>query len=88
MTFESFFKGLVIGGIAGAIAGVLFAPKSGKETRQQIADSADKMRKKIADMAEHQKEIYAESKDRLKKALDAGVGAYKEGKSTELHHHS
>jgi len=31
-----FFKGAVVGAIAGAVTGLLFAPKSGKETREEI----------------------------------------------------
>jgi len=77
MTMESFIKGFVVGSIAGAITGILFAPKSGKETRQEIYDSAEKMRKQIADTAEHQKDVYVEKKDKLKKALNAGVEVYK-----------
>lgn len=80
MTMESFLKGLLVGSLAGLAAGILYAPKSGKETRQQIVDSADKMRKKIASLAEHEKEVYVENKDRLKNAVHAGVENYKMGK--------
>ena len=36
-------KGVVVGGLIGAAIGILFAPKSGKETRQDIADKADEL---------------------------------------------
>ncbi len=84
MTMESFIKGFVVGSIAGAIAGVLYAPKSGKETRQEIYDSAEKMRKNIVDTAKHQKDVYVEKKDKLKKALNAGVEVYKH-ENTDAH---
>jgi gas vesicle protein len=35
------FLTLVIGGIAGAIGGLLFAPRTGKETREQIKSKID-----------------------------------------------
>lgn len=35
-----FFLGALIGAAAGAIAGILFAPRSGKETRKIIGDKA------------------------------------------------
>jgi gas vesicle protein len=45
---------LVIGAIAGAIAGILFAPKSGKETRGDLKDTLtqvkDDVASKIADL--------------------------------------
>ena len=80
MTMEGFIKGLVVGGVAGVVAGILYAPKSGKEMRQQIYDSAEKMLKKAEDMAAHQKEVYVEKKDKLKRAVEAGVDAYKKDK--------
>lgn len=33
-----FFKGLLMGGALGALAGILFAPKSGKELRSDIKE--------------------------------------------------
>ena len=34
---SDFIKGLFIGGLMGAVLGILYAPKSGKETREDIA---------------------------------------------------
>ena len=33
-----FLKGLLVGGLGGALAGLLLAPKSGKELREDIKD--------------------------------------------------
>lgn len=38
-----FFLGAALGAIGGAIAGILTAPKSGKETRKDIADGSKKV---------------------------------------------
>jgi gas vesicle protein len=43
----SFALGAAVAGIIGAGLGLLFAPKSGKETRQDIADSAHKAAKRF-----------------------------------------
>jgi len=111
-----FLKGLLIGGLIGAAAGILFAPKSGKETREDISRktqellvkakdeyeialekskkayeaAVEKMKdvqaavKKKAQEAEEKVEGLAEkldeSKGRLKKALDAGIDAYRDEK--------
>jgi gas vesicle protein len=39
--------GAAIGAVAGVVTGILFAPKSGKETRQDIKDTAEKMKVKF-----------------------------------------
>jgi gas vesicle protein len=44
-------KGLLIGGLAGAAVGILFAPKSGKETRNELGEKA-------SDLATRMKEEY------------------------------
>jgi gas vesicle protein len=66
-----FVKGLLIGGILGAVAGILFAPKSGKETREDIARKADELVTKA-------KEEYEEALERSKKTYEAAVGRLKE----------
>lgn len=89
MASDNLIKGLAIGGLIGAVVGILFAPKSGKETREQIRNSAqevlDKAKAQYEDAAgmletvkTQNMELLAVGKDRLKKALDAGIGAYKQ----------
>ena len=39
--------GLIAGAAMGAVAGLLFAPKSGKESRQIVAARANKLRNKV-----------------------------------------
>ena len=93
-----FLKGLIVGGLAGIISGILFAPKSGKETRQDIINASDSARRRLKEMeAEAEKKIgeagkkvggfvqqgkdaLQDQKDRFRKAMDAGVEAYKAGK--------
>jgi len=36
-----FFKGLLIGGLAGGLAGILFAPKSGRQMRREIREKGE-----------------------------------------------
>lgn len=40
MSATKFLAGFIVGGALGAIAGILLAPKSGKETREMLANSA------------------------------------------------
>ena len=40
MSATKFLAGFIVGGAIGAIAGILLAPKSGKETRELLVNSA------------------------------------------------
>lgn len=115
-----FVKGLVIGGLFGAVLGILYAPKSGKETREDIArktedllvkareeydqalekskrayeaalkrlkevevsvkEKAEEVENKVEELTERGKETLLDGKGRLKRAIDAGVEAFKEEK--------
>lgn len=55
-------KALVVGGLIGAAIGILFAPKSGKETRQDISLKAD--------------ELLGKAKEEYEKASEKGRAAY------------
>lgn len=47
---SSFFKGVILGAAVGATAGILFAPKSGKETREDIKKAAEELKKQAGDL--------------------------------------
>jgi gas vesicle protein len=64
----SFFKGLFIGAIAGAAAGILLAPKSGKETQEDLKKLAKEYTEKAVDMYEATKKMLEKKLDALKKA--------------------
>lgn len=65
-TKDHFFKGLLIGGALGVLAGIFFAPKSGKELRSDIKKKGDKILKNgteiYDDTSTKAKEIYGEIK--------------------------
>ncbi len=111
-------KGLFIGGLIGMALGLLFAPKSGKETREDIAhkandvmakakeeyekaaektktiyesslndlknlnvrakEKAGELESKVSELAQQGVESIQGNKNRLQKAMDAGINAYKE----------
>lgn len=50
--FGAFLIGLVVGGVAGAVAALLLAPQSGEETRTLIKDKSIELRDKAVHSAE------------------------------------
>lgn len=115
------FKGLIIGGLIGAAIGILYAPRSGKETREDIArktedllvkareeyekavaksklayesavkhleelelsakEKVEEVEAKVSEFAHQSAEVVQDNKNKLKKAIDAGVEAYREEKT-------
>jgi gas vesicle protein len=72
-----FFTGFLIGGVLGALAGIFFAPKSGKELRSDIKEKGSEVLKDAkeiyADASTKAKEIIEEAKhqaEKLKKEAD------------------
>jgi len=76
----------------GALVGILFAPKSGEETREYLSNRADEgreyaqkkareLRERAEDLIERSKEIMARQKESISAAVDAGKDAYVKEKS-------
>jgi gas vesicle protein len=72
----------------GAVLGLLFAPKPGKETRRYIGQKADEgkenltkksreARRQAEDLVERGKDWAAKGKDRLADALESGKDAHR-----------
>jgi gas vesicle protein len=81
----SFF---LIGLGIGSLIGVLFAPRSGEETRDYLASKADEgrdyaqkkareLRERAEDLLERSKEIMGRQKDAISSAVEAGRETYK-----------
>ena len=86
--FSFFLVGLGIG----ALVGILFAPKSGEETREFLAQKADEgrdyaqrkareLRERADDLIERGKTVTARQKDSISAAVDAGREAYQREKA-------
>jgi gas vesicle protein len=89
MSTDDCVKGFIVGGLIGAALGILYAPKSGKETRDGIRHSTEELlekakeqfedaSRKIEQLAHHEKELIAEKKERVKRALEAGAEVLKQ----------
>lgn len=83
--------GIGLGAIIGAAAGLLFAPKSGMETREEIKKAAEDMKSKaesavgelhtsIDDLLVKSKDLIDSTKTKVQHAVDAGKQAMIEKK--------
>jgi gas vesicle protein len=55
-----FAIGLIVGGVAGVVLGLLFAPASGAQVRRRLADQANRVAdvaREVAERAEHAAEV-------------------------------
>jgi len=53
--------GLILGIVVGAALGFLFAPRSGKETRELIRDKADNVSATVRDLTANRQKVYTET---------------------------
>jgi gas vesicle protein len=70
---------LLGGGILGAGLGMLFAPKPGKEIRNDIKDFAARTRDKVGKTIDDGVHVYEKSKNAVTSAIDCGTAAFEEG---------
>lgn len=86
-TAGSVLLSFLLGGLVGAGVALLFAPKSGKETREQIRELADEVKGKAEYYAEEVKgkvsstfdkgkDFFQEKKSIIETAVEAGKEAY------------
>lgn len=82
--FSFFLVGLGIG----ALMGILFAPKSGEETREFLSSKADEgrdyaqrkareLRERADDLLARGKDVVSKQKDAISSAVEAGRETYK-----------
>jgi len=78
----------------GALVGVLYAPRSGQETRQAILDAAEEgrdylvtkgsaAREQVTEWASKGKDAVKQQKEQFKAAYEAGRQAYRDTATTE-----
>ena len=82
----------IIGGFVGAVIGMLFAPKSGEETRAFLANRAKEgtdylanqkqaMEERASAVIEQGKELLNRQRESIAAAIEAGKQAFKEERS-------
>jgi gas vesicle protein len=74
-----FFMGVLIGSVLGALAGIFFAPKSGKELRSDLKE-------KGSEVLKEGKEIYADASTKAKEIIEEAKHQAKELKKEADRH--
>jgi len=74
---KDLLKGMVIGAVIGATAGLLFAPKRGEETRKALMKNLEKIKDEIADKLSHVGKMTKEKYDEI---VDKTINSYCEAK--------
>jgi gas vesicle protein len=78
----SFLAGVVIGGLIGAAIGLLLAPASGEELREQVGEFVDERRAAFGDAVNEGRIAAEQARAGMQDAYDAGApqpGAAPEG---------
>ncbi len=73
----------LIGAAAGAAVALLFAPASGKDTRDFISEKAREGRDKAAEAAKQAREAITKQRESLSTAIERGRQAYREVRGQE-----
>ena len=74
-----FLSGLFIGGMLGAVIGLLLAPQSGEETRAQLVERGielrDELQERAAELQEKVPAVVEEQRSRVQDAYEKGKAA-------------
>ena len=66
---QAVFRGMLLGGVAGAITALLLAPQSGKETRNQIQNKVTDIRNRAGDKVDDTVEMVRHKAGQIKSAV-------------------
>jgi len=73
----------LVGAVAGAAVALLYAPATGRETRDLITEKSREGREKAASLAEKGRQVINESRETLTTAIERGREAYEQARSRE-----
>lgn len=72
---KDFSRGILVGLVAGALTGIIFAPKSGKELRKDAQDTFQKMKEELAQKIGQIQEL---SEENYNQAVGRVISGYRE----------
>jgi gas vesicle protein len=73
----------VLGAVSGAAVALLYAPASGRETRDYLGEKAREGRDKARDAADKSREFINQGRETITTAIERGREAYQQARSRE-----
>jgi gas vesicle protein len=73
----------LLGAVAGASVALLYAPATGKETREYLGERAREGRDKASDLAQKSREVLNQGREKLSAAIERGREAYEQARTRE-----
>jgi gas vesicle protein len=73
----------ILGAVSGAAVALLYAPATGKETREMLSERAREGRERAREAAERGRQVFNEGRDSLATAIEKGREAYQQARARE-----
>jgi gas vesicle protein len=70
----------ILGAVSGAAVALLYAPATGKETREYLGQKARESRDRAAEAAERGRQVVTQGRETLANAIDRGREAYQQAR--------
>ena len=79
----SILMAFILGAVSGAAVALLYAPASGRETREYLGEKAREGRDRAAEASERGREMLNQGRDTLAHAVERGREAYQQARARE-----
>jgi gas vesicle protein len=76
----SILLAFILGAVSGAAVALLYAPATGRETRDYLNDKAEEARQRAAGAAAKGREAISQGRDTLNTAIERGREAYQQAR--------
>ena len=73
----------ILGAVSGAAVALLYAPASGRETREYLGEKAREARARAAEAAEKGREAITQGRETLATAIERGRDAYQQARGRD-----
>ena len=79
----SILLAFLLGAVSGAALALLYAPQSGRETREYLGDKANDARARAAEAAAKGRDALNQGRDTLSTAIERGRDAYQQARARD-----